>query len=185
MNIKEYTKAVSGTDGRFYYLYCENENRDKRLLVYDTLTEQWSEQYIDTEVLSFAHNKNGMYLLNEDGEIFKMDTENYKHSWNFETDLMTNQTVDIKHVKKIQMFADIAKGAEIKVYLLYDDEEFDEDISHLVYSSDGYGQTAIRVKPRKTANYGVKMHVEGYGYVRLYELEMLVEAGGDLYVGQN
>lgn len=182
LNMKEYTKAVSGTDGRCYYLYCEDANNEKRLFVYDTLVEQWSEQSIDVGILNFAYNKNGMYMLSEDGEIFKMDTDNYKHSWSFETDLITNQTVDIKHVKKIQMFAEIADGAKINVYLLYDDDEFDEDTSHLVYSSDRYGQTAIRVKPRQTANYGVKIHVEGYGYVRLYELEIVVAAGGDLYV---
>jgi hypothetical protein len=26
------------------------------------------------------------------------------------------------------------------------------------------------------------LHIEGYGYVKLYELEIFVEAGGDLYV---
>ena len=80
------------------------------------------------------------------------------------------------------MFADIATGANIKAYILYDDEEFDEDTSHLVYESTGYGQKAIRVKPRKTASYGIKLHIEGYGYVKLYELELFMENGGDLYV---
>ena len=64
----------------------------------------------------------------------------------------------------------------------YDDEEFDGSTSHLVYSSEKTGKYPIRVKPRKTANYGFKLHVEGTGYMKLYELEIFVEAGGDLYV---
>lgn len=182
LNMPEYVNAVSGTDGRCYYLYCEDADGDKRLFVYDTLAEHWSEQAIYNTVLSFAHNKNGMYMLCADGYIYKMDTGDYKHSWSFETDLITNETVNIKHIKKIQMFADIASGANIKAYILYDDEAFDEDTSHLVYSSTGYGQKPIRVKPRKTANYGIKLRIEGYGYVKLYELELFMETGGDLYV---
>lgn len=181
LNMKQYVNAVSGTDGRCYYLYCEDADNYKRLFVYDTIVEQWSEQNIDSRVLSFAHNKNGMYMLCGNGVIYKMDTDNYRHSWSFETDLITNETVNIKHIKKIQMFADIASGANIKVYVLYDDEEFDEDTSHLVYSSAGYGQKPIRVKPRNTASYGIKLHIQGYGYVKLYELELFMENGGDLY----
>ena len=182
LNMPEYVNAVSGTDARCYYLYCEDADGNKRLFVYDTIAENWSEQTIYDTVLSFAHNKHGMYMLCDDGYIYKMDTGNYRHSWSFETDLITNETVNIKHIKKIQMFADIASGANIKAYILYDDEEFDENKSHLVYESCKFGRLPIRVKPRKTANYGFKLHFEGAGYVKLYELEIFVESGGDLYV---
>lgn len=181
LNMPEYINAVSGTDGRCYYLYCEDTDKNKRLFVYDTISEQWSQQDIGDTVLSFAHNKNGMYMLCADGYVYKMDTNNYSHSWNFETDLITNETVNIKHIKKIQMFAEIASGASIRVYILYDNEKFNENTSHLVYKSKSYGQKPIRVKPRQTAGYGFKLHVEGYGYVKLYELELFMENGGDLY----
>jgi hypothetical protein len=185
LGLGKYTKAVSGTDGRCYYLYCEDEHSDKRLFVYDTYVDAWSERYIDEEVISFAHNKNGMYMLTKNSEgqsnIYKMDTEDYSHDWSFETDLITSESVDIKHIKKIQMLADLAQDANIKVYILYDDEEFDSDTSHLVYDGEGGGQKAIRVKPRKTASYGIKLHIEGFGFVKLYELELLMEKGGELY----
>ncbi len=181
LNMSEYVNAVSGTDGRCYYLYCEDAGENKRLFVYDTFTELWSEQAIGQRIVGFAHNKSGMYMLCGNGLICKMDTGDYSHSWSFETDLITNETVDIKHIKKIQMFADIAEGANIKVYVLYDDEKFDKIDSHLVYESSSYGQKPIRVKPRKTASYGIKLHVEGFGYVKLYELELFMENGGDLY----
>ena len=189
LGIDKFTNPVSGTDGKNYYLYCEDENENKRLFVYDTFVEHWSERElpIDSkdekiEILGFAHNKIGMYMLGADKYVYKLDTTSFNHEWSFETDLFTNQTVDIKHIKKVQLFADIAKDAEIKVYILYDDEEFNEN-SHLVYDSKGKtGKIPIRVKPRQTANYGFKLHFEGTGYVKIYELEILVEAGGDLYV---
>ena len=181
LNTSQYEYAVSGTDNRNYYLYCEADN-GMHLYVYDTYTDMWSEQSITERVISFAHNKNGMYMLDEQGCVYKMDTNTYNHNWSFETDLITSKTVNIKHIKKLQMLVDIAKKSNMKVYILYDDEEFDERTSHLVYSSNKTGKFPIRVKPRKTANYGFKLHFEGAGYVKLYELEIFVESGGDLYV---
>ena len=187
LNTQQYTYAVSGTDNRNYYLYCEDYYGDQLLYVYDTYTELWSERRIDGRVLNFAHNKNGMYMLCEDGCVYLMSDgtsgrDYVNHPWMFETDLITNKTVDIKHIKKLQMLVELEYNANIKVYVLYDDEEFNENTSHLVYSGNKVGKYPIRVKPRKTANYGFKLHVEGTGYVKLYELEIFIESGGDLYV---
>ena len=185
LNIPKYKYAVSGTDNRNYYLYCEESGNKKHLFVYDTYTDLWSEQSIDSKVLSFAHNKNGMYMLCEDGCVYKMDTGEYNHEWSFETDLITNKTVNIKHIKKLQMLVEVAANANLDVYILYDYEEFDkleDKDSRLVYTSTKTGKFPIRVKPRKTANYGFKLHVKGAGYIKLYELEIFVEAGGDMYV---
>ena len=182
LNMSNNTYAVSGTDNRNYYLYCEDANRNRNLYVYDTYTELWSELHTPTKVVSFAHNKNGMYMLCSDGALLQIDSGEYDASWCFETDLITNKTVNIKHIKKLQMLVDIAESTNMKVYILYDDEVFNQNTSHLVYSSDKQGKFPIRVKPRKTANYGFKLHFEGIGYMKLYELEIFIEAGGDLYV---
>ena len=80
------------------------------------------------------------------------------------------------------MLVEAEENANMQVYILYDNEVFDKDSSHLVYSSTKSGKFPIRVKPRKTANYGFKLHIEGEGYVKLYELEIFVESGGELYV---
>ena len=182
LNMRNYTYAVAGTDNRNYYLYCEDADQNMYLYVYDTVTELWSEQSIDSKVLNFAHNKNGMYMLCENGCVYKMDTNSYNHDWSFETELVTSKTVNIKHIKKLQMLVDVAENANLKVYMLYDDEEFNKNTSHLVYTSNKQGKYPIRVKPRKTANYGFKLHFEGSGYIKLYELEIFIEAGGDMYV---
>ena len=184
LNMSQYVNAVSGTDGRCYYLYCEDVQGTKHMFVYDTVNEQWSEQEIWSKILSFARNKHGLFALYNSG-IGRVDTGRYDHNWEFETDFITNQTVNIKHLKKIQMLADIpemASGmtnyASIKVYVQYDDGD-----PQLVYDSkERRGRLAIRVKPRNTANYGFKLRVEGQGYVKIYELELFMENGGELYV---
>ena len=190
LGIDEFKSAVSGSDGRNYYLYCTDRQGEMYLFVYDTMVGQWSQQAIKSEVLGFAHNKNGMYMLCKDGVVYKMDTNKYTDDWSCETDLSTiltssssstYQTVNIKHIAKFQMLAYIE--GRFKVYALYDNEEFNPETSQLLYDSNGRkGMQAIRLKPRMTANYGYKLHFEGHGYVRFYEMELGITPGGELFV---
>ena len=200
LGIDKFTAAVSGSDGRNYYLYCEDDKFNKYLFVYDTFVEQWSQRAISDEVKNFAHNKNGMYMLTDKGIIYKLDTGKYNHDWSFETDMSTSltaslsssyPTVSVKHISKLQMFAYIPKDSSMNIYALYDSEEYikgedkdwnDNNKAHLLWSSDGRsGMIPIRLKPRMTANYGFKLHFEGSGYVRLYEMELRTTAGGELF----
>ena len=189
LNMDRYEYAVSGTDNRNYYLYCEGrKDGDNHLYVYDTYTELWSEQKVETRVLSFAHNKNGMYMLTEDGYVLKMDSGKYEEWW-FETDLVTNKSVDIKRIKKIQMLVEHPIDSELNIYILYDDEDFfalpyeerDKRRVFTTFTKHPSGKYPIRVKPRKTANYGFKLHIHGIGYAKIYGLEIFVEQGGDMY----
>ena len=192
---------VSGTDGRNYYLFTMVTNGlYGNFFVYDTLIGEWSERSIDfpvnneddtcawVDITSFAYNSEGMYASADTSDgtrnrIYKLDTTDYSgHSWAFETDLITNNTVDIKHIKKLQMLGDF-DNSDLDVYILYDDEKFNAETSHKVYSRTALnGKHPIRVKPRNTAHYGFKLHFEGVGYAKLYELEIFTEQGGDMYV---
>jgi len=185
LGVNSFSRAVAGTDGRRYYLFCATEKKARNLFVYDTLTEQWAEESIDTDVLSFAQTSTGMYMFCTNGIIYKLDTGDYSHYWSFETDYFMGQTVDVKHIQKIQLYAEIGAGSIIDVYLLYDDEIFDQATAHKIYSYTNAGgaprKIPVRVIPRQTANYGFKLRVNGYGYSRLHNLETFLRQGGDLY----
>lgn len=182
LGIDRFDKAVGGSDGRRYYLYCESGG-EKHLFVFDTVAGQWAEEGIDMEIVSFAHNQNGMFALGADGYIYRLDTGEYDHSWAFETDFMTAGSMDIKRVQKLQLYAEIPQGSWMKTYILYGDEQFHPGGSQLVYDSAGrHGMCPVRVLVRKSASYGFKLRFEGFGYVRLYEMELDLTGGGELYV---
>ena len=188
LNINRFRKAVSGTDGRNYYLFCRDENYVERFFVYDTYAEQWSERDIEGyEIISFAANKNGMYALLNNGYVYRVDTDNYNHEWYFETDFVTSQTINIKHINKLQMLVDIEDKEDtyLKLYLLYDGEIFNEDTTAVIYDSrqcNAKGKVPIRILTRQKAFYGMKLRAEGKGFVRIYELELFMSAGGDIHV---
>ena len=50
LGIDEFKSAVSGSDGRNYYLYCTDRQGEMYLFVYDTMVGQWSQQAIKSEV---------------------------------------------------------------------------------------------------------------------------------------
>ncbi len=184
LGIKEYRNPVSGTDGRNYYLYCQDENGEGHVFVYDTFCSSWSRRNIDVDgVCGFAKCSHGMYLCCNDGEstsLEKLDTGVYG-TWGFETDLVTNESCDIKHIEKLQMFCDISEGARLAVCFKYDNEEGLHEVWKCLRQRSDI-QKVIRVKPRMTAHHGFKMRVEGYGFVRIRSMELLVQGGGDLYV---
>ena len=185
LNIDRFDKAVAGSDGRNYYLYCES-GLNKYFFVFDTVSGQWSEEEVKEEVVAFARNKNGLYALFSDGKIYKLDSGKYsveydEHEWAFETDFITAKTIDIKHIQKIQLYAKAADNSSFQVHLIKNGEP--EDKGQLVYDSKGrIGFLPIRVLVRKSAAYGFKLRFSGKGYVRFYEMEVDLTGGGELYV---
>ena len=192
LNIENIVKAVSGGDDRFYYTYIKDPYGYDNFYVYDTEVNAWSEQSIDNEVISFANNTLGIFMLDKTGHIYKLNTKDYDIDWEFDTDFSTvlsssssssYSSVDIKHIRKMQFMAYLDKKSYFKVYALYDNEEFDEKTSHLLFDTKGrYGLLPIRFKPRQTANYGYKIHIVGHGYVRLYNMEIQITPGGELFI---
>ena len=81
------------------------------------------------------------------------------------------------------MLCDIAPGSSIKAYILYDDEEFNPETSHKIFERQNATEKEIkipiRVIPRKTANYGFKIRIEGKGFSKLYQMELGITGGGE------
>lgn len=188
--IKKFENAVCGSDGRNYYMYCIYDGGRDGLFVYDTKYGLWSQREITLPVIDFAYTKHGMFMLCTDGRIMRIDSGNYDYPWSFETDFCTlisssTGTADIRHIRKIQLPTVIGGGARLKLYILYDNEKFNPETSHLVFDSGArYGNITIRVLTRQTACEKFRLHAEGFGYVKIFGLEWLVSNGGDLNVTQ-
>lgn len=187
--VLQYDYAVSGSYGSEYHLYCKTDS-GYHWYVYDTNTELWSEREAPGIVLGFATNNNGMYMLCKHGCVYRVDSQSYA-GWSFSTEMVMNKTVDIKHVKKIQMMVEIPRtirteeslvdnsGANFEVYLVYDGN----GSGTKVFSSDGRtGRFPVRVKPHRTAHYALQLLVKGTGFVRFCGMELFLEDGGDMYV---
>lgn len=188
------TNAITGSDGRYFYMFCDTDKSKGRFFVYDTYTATWSERSgiksdeegKTTIPVCFAHNNNGTYVLSADNVLYKLDSGNYNADWYAETDLMTQNTIDIKHIRRVRIYADLAPESALKAYILYDNEEFFENsqlISEACNTSQKEIRVTLRVIPRKTAHWGFKIRLEGHGFVRIYQMELEISGGGDKVIG--
>lgn len=190
LNIGSIQYAVSGTDGRRLYLYCQTDKKLHNLFVYDNLYGLWSEMEIDTKILCFTNNNTGMFMLGDNNKVYKLNTKDYNHEWAAETDFNLGQTVDIKHIRKIQLFAELDNFSELNVHVLYDEDNFDtlseaEIEKRLVFSTQNITGASkrylIRIVPLKSANYGFKIRISGTGYAKVYQMEVTLTGGGELF----
>ncbi len=203
LNIDNYDEAISGSDGRRYYLYCKSDNK-KHLFVYDTYFKRWSEEEVNENIIGFAKTSKGFFCLTDSytvgsqdfgPRIMKIDTGSYDHDWVFETDFSTRSTsskasysnVEIKHLRKINLLADIRAGSSFKVYIIYDNDKSNDGGAekNLVYdsgiSNGDRDNMPIRILLRKTANFGFKVRFEGHGYVRIHEMEIRQNQDSDTF----
>lgn len=223
LNIKNITQAVAGNDGRKYYLYCvcddilRNTTQIPHLFVYDTLTQLWSEesvydgQYGYFEIQGFARTQKGFFAVmknqngtndNYEGYIYQLDMKSYSDNWEFETDIMTNSTIDVKHLQKIQLYGEFAPESGLKIYMLYDGiydgtelnviegtGTLEENVAKArlitkYYNEFPHKKTAyIRFIVPNSAHSGFKLKFKGSGYVKLYHMELFFRQGGKLYNG--
>lgn len=176
--------ATMGTDGRNLFVYCMTDQNTHNIFVYDTLYGTWSEMAWDQKVLCFTNNDNGLYMLCEDNKIYHYEDREYSADWAAETDMSLAGTVDIKHLKKIQLYAEMSPGSKLSVILIQANE--DGSTTELPVCEErnldsGTKTIPIRVIPRKTASHGYKVRFEGSGYVKLYQMELTLSGGGELY----
>lgn len=185
LNIDDIVYSAAGTDGRRFFMYCETPVHGNNLFIYDNFYGQWSQMETKGRVLCFTHNNTGMFMLTDDNKIYKLNDMEYNHSWALETDFNVEGTINIKHIQKIQILAEIASGSALRAYILYDGEEFNAENSHKIIDYENIRENTvklpIRVVPRKTACYGYKIRIEGEGYSKIYQMEVILRAGGELY----
>ena len=193
-------KAIGNElDINWYHGVCLGAYKDKLYMyadgkLYRYKDGTWSVRDLEEGIEQFATNDNGIYALLSQGRIMQIDGDFIENSdetdsdgipsygsWWFETDLMCAGKLDVRRIKKISMLCDIANGANVSVYLLRDDEKFDESTSVKVLESTSTGRRLLRGLVRGLGGYMHKLRICGTGKVRIYAAELLLSWGGDIY----
>ena len=193
LGIDDFSGAVAGTDGRCYYLYQGKDTYDSDgniiidhlIYVYDTYCQAWSMRTATNRIIGFAKCNFGFFCIDDTGVLTKLDTGNSKDlNWEFETDLMTTGSCDIKHIDKLQMCCDIEtdpeipdKVASVKIEFVSESGKYFE-----LWNSNGKsGYVVARVKLRNSACNAFKIRVSGTGKVCIRSMELFIKQGGELY----
>ena len=185
LKIKTYQEAVSGAFGHKYYLWgrglLSSGEEESFLYVYDAFRGVWTKEASPAErILGFRETDFGFFALGSDGGLYRMDSGTYENqNWFAATDLWTADGVDVKRIKKAELFLEADEGATLSVYLLKDGERFSPQESRRVFHktfSVG-GEQYVRFHVRRGAFVTAKIVIGGVGKVILRHLRIWLKEG--------
>lgn len=135
----------------------------------------------------------------------KIESDKYSElEWSITFDITNKLATNVsgictKRIKQIRLFADMADDAEISVYARLDNstDEYGEPYFKLLKTYEkpytvssggekksvrpGITRERILVTPLKTANISYQIRIGGKGYVKLYDVEVVTDYGGNAY----
>ena len=153
---KRFTEAVSGTDGRNYYMSAKS-NGVWHLLVYDTQQGVWLEED-DTEALDFCRYNSFLYMLGADGSLWALDADEGSEivDWSA-TFTPFYETMEGKKVySSLYLRFELGKGAWIQAEVRCDNGKWEK-----IGGLHGKGPQLLPVRPRRCDKYEVQLSGHG------------------------
>ncbi len=180
-----FKNAVGGSDGLKYYVSMEDAAGSWGLYVYDTQIGIWHMED-ESHVTNFARLGGSLYMLNDRGEIWitgpvqdpPEGTEaEGKVEWSAEFADFTEETPNKKGVSKLQLRLELAEGACMEVYLMFDSD----GQWHRVNYIRGEGKKRsyyLPIVPKRCDHYRLKLM--GTGECRICSIVREFYAGSEL-----
>lgn len=182
VGVNEFTYAVTGGRGEKYYIYCKDENGEAHLFVYDFVSNVWSERNTEGKEYFMLTDIGGKFVgITTNGEIYRFDGgDDGKKSedWSFETEDMTEGSLDVKRIQKIKLYYEIGAGAEVRMYTIMRGKRGEKECYHYHNKADGALLRRGEVTLTNSADYNLKLRFEGRGHFKLMSLEFVIKNGG-------
>lgn len=172
---ENYSSAVAGGDGRRYYISLYNGTAYK-LYVYDTWTGVWLQE--DTlNVKEFVYLGDIIYALASDNKIYKFNDGTESVSSSFETKKYTEEYSGKKAHSELFLRVDLNAGAELKVYVKYDNGSY--TLVKALSATNATGLTVLKVPLKLKACQHFQLKLEGTGEYRIHQLQRKLVVGED------
>lgn len=167
---RKYIDAVSGFDGRKYYVSVKDSEGNKEVLVYDTLYGLWhrEDEFMPKGYFRF---RDGFYVC-DSNTLYRIGTDQRDVLWSMT--LAQRGSLDLKGINEIWLRCEMEEGAEFTVYT---------DIGkggwrkHATFT-EADGVTVYRVPVRFVNTDSYRVKITGRGKVVIYALELIASEGG-------
>lgn len=174
--------AVGYIEDNRYHVIINNKE-----YIYDTLNGKWTMNHNADSIVAYAYKSDTIAdeVNKPDELVFATDTgflrqsDSYLDEWSFQTDFVNNFTSDLKKPHKLQLMYEIDPKASMRITLS------DTSNEALIYSCTN-GESMRRINCARVllrcddlVNYCIK--ISGSGYVKLHAMEIIYEAGGELF----
>lgn len=170
-----YKGAVAGTDGLRYYLCLDNGEDSKKLYVYHTLLDLWTEED-SLNVVDFCQHKGQLYAMCADGKIIIMGDPDSTETvnWGFEFNDYAEKIFTDTRISKIIVKAEGESGASMSIEMSSNDGEF-ETLKTVDFPNDILHSAAFKCTKGQKHTF----RITGQGQVQFYGVWYKSEPGGE------
>ncbi len=172
--VKDYENAVLGSDENKLYAYAQG-----RIFVYDFAVGVWSSLTTPCDISFFMSVSDALFALSGNGDLYKIDTLDNYGEWSFETEDMTENSLDIKRIQKIKVLFDIGSSAFMNVESIMSGGR-----GGVCYRYRNNTEKKRRVRGeialRGTVDWCLRLRFSGKGYFKLLGLEIEMTDGGEI-----
>lgn len=181
--LDRYEQAVGGSDGLKYYVSTRSvQDGTWSLFVYDTQKGVWHREDA-TQAVGWARFDGNTWCLAADGKMFLTGTirgvegeEEADFDWSCEFADFTGGSPDKKGLGRLQLRAEVDKGAELSVWLRFDSVGLWQKVSTI--RADVKRSYLLPIVPRRSDHYRVKL--SGTGGCRIYSLAREQYSGSEI-----
>lgn len=167
--------AVAGTDGRKYYVSCEDETGAHHLLVYDTRGGLWHRE--DNASVQGFGTAQGLYMAMaiDDWSSRIMSVDGFGTVWEkpksaAEFGEWVNGSTQKKQIKALHIRHELEEGATLKVLIRYDDGEY---APQQTITETGKRTTVIPIRPERHDRWNLRLEGTGAWKVSMITREFL------------
>ena len=180
---RHFSDAAAGSCGDRYYISMRDEDGEWHLFVFNEAKGMWHREDA-THARQFAELNGQLYMLTDEGKLIAVKgreeagaTLEGDFDWWAETGDMLMEQGDNKYVSRIQVRAQIDRGATLKIEMMYDSD------GHWVqiYSRSGAGRKlsfTVPIIPMRCDH--VRMRISGHGRSAVYAISKQLEKGSEI-----
>ena len=172
----QYSDAVAGGQGNYYYISMKDASGAYHLFCFDTAKGMWFRED-NTRADAFCPCDGELYFIDHaDGHIKTVSGGSDKVEWMAETGIIGITYPDQKYISRLLLRMTLDMGAAVNISAQYDSSGVWEQICTL----NGVSLRSFQVPIRPKRCDHMRLRIEGVGGAKIYSITKTIEQGSDV-----
>lgn len=174
---QDYHDAAAGAFRGKYYISMLDAGERPHLFVYDTARGLWHRED-GARARCFCTCREELFFLDDGGVIWEvLGRGEADFPWMLETGDLVTELPDSKYLCRLSLRLFLAKGAQLRLSVRYDEEPVWHPLA--VLRGSALGTVTVPAVVRRCDH--LRLRLEGTGEMRLYDLTKTIQQGSDLF----
>lgn len=175
---ENYSEAVGGTFGMFYFISMKDSANKRHLFVYDSSNRLWIRED-DLQLTDIVRMEDSLYAQAADGVLWDLagavGEKETRLPWAAQTGILYYQTPDRKYTSRYDIMIAAQAGTKVEVYIQYDSNGIWRFSGAMTFK--GINTITFPVRPRRCNH--MELRIQGEGDVKIYNIARILEQGSD------